>query len=95
VPETAAVENSADLDAVEPPSSQILQEKDTALRARDTAQQRVEILEKELAALKSELDRYMSRVEQMERAWQDASMARDSITRHMERLMKSVTRNGR
>jgi hypothetical protein len=93
--ETAATNNSTDDEAVESHSKEILQEKDAALQARDSAQQRVDILEKELAALKSELDRYLGRLKQMERAWQDASAARDSITRHMERLMKSVTRTGR
>jgi CRP-like cAMP-binding protein len=95
MPETAAINNSTDDAAVNPLSQEILQEKDAALQARDTAQQRVDILEKELAALKSELDRYLGRVKQMESAWQEASMARDSITRHIERLMKSVTRTSR
>jgi CRP-like cAMP-binding protein len=93
--ETAATKNSTDDEAIESHSKEIPQEKDAALQARDSAQQRVDILEKELAALKSELDRYLGRLKQMERAWQDASAARDSITRHMERLMKSVTRTGR
>ena len=96
MPATAGSNNSADEAAAPPPVSQeILQEKDAALQARDTAEQRVDILEKELAALKSELDRYLGRVKQMEAAWQEAGLARDSITRHVERLMKSVTRTSR
>jgi len=94
MPATAVSKNSAD-EADDPVSQEILQEKDAALQARDTAQQRVDILEKELAALKSELDRYLGRVKQMETAWQEASLARESITRHVERLMKSVTRTSR
>jgi CRP-like cAMP-binding protein len=93
--ETAATKNSTEDEPVESHSKEIPQEKDAALQARDSAQQRVDILEKELAALKAELDRYLGRLKQMERAWQDASAARDAITRHMERLMKSVTRTGR
>ncbi|HYQ71995.1 MAG TPA: cyclic nucleotide-binding domain-containing protein, partial [Gammaproteobacteria bacterium] len=74
-------------------ASDVEQERDAACQARDIAQHRVSILEKELSALKSELDRYLARVKQMESAWQDANTARDSISRHVERLMKSVTRN--
>lgn len=94
MPATAAGKEPAD-EAIGPPSQEILQEKHAALQARDTAQQRVDILEKELVALKSELDRYLGRVKQMESAWQEASLARDSITRHVERLMKSVVRTSR
>jgi CRP-like cAMP-binding protein len=93
--ETATTKNSTEDEPVESHSKEIPQEKDAALQARDSAQQRVDILEKELAALKAELDRYLGRLKQMERAWQDASAARDAITRHMKRLMKSVTRTGR
>ncbi|MGD8629350.1 MAG: cyclic nucleotide-binding domain-containing protein [Gammaproteobacteria bacterium] len=95
MPAPAGGNNSADETAAHPVSQEILQEKDAALQARDTAEQRVDILEKELAALKSELDRYLGRVKQMEDAWQAAGLARDSITRHIERLMKSVTRSSR
>ena len=70
-------------------------ERDTLLQARDAAQHRVIILEKELAALKAELDRYLGRIKDMETAWQDANTARSSITRHVDRLMKSVTRTNR
>jgi CRP-like cAMP-binding protein len=94
MPATAAGKEPAD-EAIGPLSQEILQEKHAALQARDTAQQRVDILEKELVALKSELDRYLGRVKQMESAWQEASLARDSITRHVERLMKSVVRTSR
>ena len=79
----------------EPESGDIEQEREMALQARDVAQHRVGILEKELAALKSELDRYLGRVKQMETAWSDAKTARDSITRHVERLMKPVMRKNR
>jgi hypothetical protein len=95
MPASAGGNNSADAAAAPAVSQEILQEKDAALQARDTAEQRVDILEKELAALKSELDRYLGRVKRMEDAWQEASLARDSITRHVERLMKSVTRSSR
>jgi len=71
------------------------QERVAALQARDAAQYRVNIMEKELAALKSELDRYLDRVKQMESAWQDVNMARGTITRHVDRLMKSVARSNR
>jgi CRP-like cAMP-binding protein len=94
MPASAGSKNGAD-EAADPVAEEILQEKDAALQARDTAQQRVDILEKELAALKSELDRYLGRVKQMESAWQEASLARDSVTRHVERLMKSVNLTGR
>ena len=79
----------------DPASGDIEQERDAALQARDIAQHRVSILEKELTALKSELDRYLARVKQMESAWEDANTARDTITRHVERLIKSVVRNNR
>jgi CRP-like cAMP-binding protein len=78
-----------------PESSDIEQERDMALQARDIAQHRVGILEKELTALKSELDRYLARVKQMETAWEDAKAARDAITRHVERLMKPVMQKNR
>ena len=76
-------------------SSAVTQEREVALQAMDTAQRRVVILEKELTALKSELDRYLVRINEMESAWQEAKMARDSITRHFERLMKSIARTTR
>jgi hypothetical protein len=78
-----------------PDSGEIMRERDAALQARDAAQHRGIILEKELATLKSELDRYLDRVKEMEIAWQDANTARDSITRHVDRLMKSVTHTNR
>ncbi len=94
MPTAADSEYPAD-EAAGPASREIVQDRDAALQARDTAQRRVDILERELAALQSELGRYLGQVKQLESAWQDASLARDSITRHVERLMKSVTRTNR
>lgn len=74
---------------------EISQERDMALRARDAAQHRFTVLEKELAALQSELDRYLERVKKMESAWQDVNMACGTITRHVERLVKTVRRTNR
>jgi CRP-like cAMP-binding protein len=76
-------------------SGETMRERDKVLQARDAAQHRVIILEKELAALKAELDRYLGRIKEMETAWQDANTARSAITRHVDRLMKSVTRSNR
>jgi CRP-like cAMP-binding protein/rhodanese-related sulfurtransferase len=81
--------------AADPDSGEAGQERDAALQARDAAQHRVIILEKELAALKSELDRYLVRVTEMESAWQEANSARSAITRHVDRLMKSISRTNR
>jgi len=94
MPNAADSENSTK-QAASQDSVEIVQERDAALQARDAAQRRTVILEKELIALKAELDRYLDRVKEMETAWQDANLARNSITRHVERLMKSVTRANR
>jgi CRP-like cAMP-binding protein len=94
MPDSTESENTPEK-AADPGYRAIKQERDVALQARDAAQRRVIILEKELTALKSELDRYLERVKKMESAWQEADMARGSITRHVERLMKSVGRANR
>ena len=94
MPEHADSENSTS-QAASHDSGEIVRERDAALQARDAAQHRVSILEKELVALKSELDRYLDRVKEMESAWQDADTARGAITRHIERLMKSVALSNR
>jgi CRP-like cAMP-binding protein/rhodanese-related sulfurtransferase len=93
-PDSAESENPTEKEA-NPVTSGITQERDVALQARDAAQRRVIILEKELNALNSELDRYLERVKELENAWQEANMARGYITRHVERLMKSVARINR
>jgi len=101
-PETATMEtlppqpDPAGTDVVvERVATDVTQERDAALLARDHAEKRVAILEKELAALKSELDRYLVQVQQMDKAWREALQARETVTRHVERLMSSVMRAGR
>lgn len=70
-------------------------ERDEAVQARELAEKRAAILEKELTALKAELDRYLVQVKHMETAWQETARARDTVTRHVERLMSSVSRSNR
>jgi hypothetical protein len=94
MPESAEGNGSTRQAAI-PEPGEIVQERDAALQARDAARHRIIILEKELAALKSELDRYLVRVTEMESAWQEANSARNTITRHVDRLMKSISRTNR
>jgi CRP-like cAMP-binding protein len=91
----AAVDMPESAESEQSPQHATAQERDTAIQARDIAQHRVLLLEKELAALKSEMDRYLGRVEELESAWEEANRARNSIVRHVDRLMKSVARADR
>jgi len=90
-----AITGTTDVEKTGAPAGGLAEERDAALQARDIAQKRVSILEKELAALKAELDRYLLQVSHMETAWQNALQARDTVARHVERLMASIMRAGR